>query len=117
VPDLPDLIVQLRADDFLQGKAVLAYFDEAVQLPYVFTGQPVIEADEQAVQPPGQVVAGRRIQGTMRVRTRARLIAIQVMPQAAQERLVAAVTVIHGVEQLIARQLARVGEGSLQLGF
>ena len=53
----------------------------------------------------------------MRIRPCARLVAVQVMPQAAQERLVAAVAVIDGVEQLIAGQLARVGEGLLQLGF
>src|SRR5713101_216931 len=39
------------------------------------------------------------------------------MTQAAQERLVAAVAVIDGVEQLIAGQLARVGEGLLQFGL
>ena len=46
----------------------------------------------------------------------ARLAAVQVIPQTAQERLVAAVAVIDGMEQLIAGQLARVGEGLLQLG-
>jgi len=95
-----------RAGDFLQGQAVLAYFDEVVQLPCVLAVQPVIEADEQVVQLSGQVFAGRRIQGTMRIGPCGRLVAVQVMPQAAQERLVAAVA----VKQLIGGQLARVGE-------
>jgi hypothetical protein len=105
------------AGDFLQGQAVFAYFDEVVHLPYVFADQPVIEADEQVVQPSGQVFVVRRTHGTMRIRPCARLAAVQVMPQAAQKRLVAAVAVIDGVEQLISGQLARVGEGLLQLGF
>jgi hypothetical protein len=42
----------------------------------------------------------------MRIRPCARLVAVQVMPQAAQKRLVATVAVIDGVEQLIARQMA-----------
>ena len=41
----------------------------------------------------------------------ARLVAVQLMPLAAQERLVAAVAVIDGAGQLIAGQLARAGEG------
>jgi hypothetical protein len=39
------------------------------------------------------------------------------MPQTAQERLVGAVAVIDGVEQLIAGQLAWIGECLLQLGL
>jgi hypothetical protein len=38
------------------------------------------------------------------------------VPQAAQERLVAAVAVIDSREQLITRQLARIGECAPQLG-
>ena len=106
-----------HAGDVLEGQAVLAYLDEVVQQPIVLAVQPVIEPDEQAVQPPGQVFVVGRIQGTIMACPCARLVAVQVMPQAAQERLVAAVAVIDGVEQLIAGQLARVGEGLLQLGF
>jgi len=38
------------------------------------------------------------------------LVTVQVMPQAPQERLIAAVVVFNGSGQLIAGQLARVGE-------
>ena len=103
-----------RPGDFLQGQAVFADFDEVVQLPRVLAVQPVLDPDEQAVQPPGQVLVIRRIHSTMMARFLARvcvvswcrvrqatgtgLVAVQVMPQAAQERLVAAVAVIDGVE-------------------
>ena len=92
--------------DLLQGQTVFADFDEVVQPPGVVAVQPVLKPDQEAVQPPGQVFAGRRIQGTMRIGPCGRLVAVQVMPQAAQERLVAAVA----VKQLIGGQLARVGE-------
>ncbi len=92
-----------------------------VQLPRVLAVQPVLKPDEETVQPHGQVLVVRRIHGTMLARPctrRARicaaswrrvrqapgigLVAVQVMPRAAQERLVAAVAIIDGIEQLIA---------------
>jgi len=68
-----------RAGDFLKGQAVFADFDEVVQLPRVLAVQPVLEPDEQAVQPPDQILVVRRIQSTMMARPCARLVAVQVM--------------------------------------
>jgi hypothetical protein len=52
-----------RACDVLQGQGVFADFDEVVQLLCVQAVQPVLKADQQAVEPPGQVLVIRRNQG------------------------------------------------------
>ena len=46
-----------------------------------------------------------------------RLVAVQLVPEPAQERLVAPVVVLHGLEQLVTGQPGRVPEGLAQFGL
>jgi hypothetical protein len=49
------------AGDFLQRQAVFADVDEVVEQPGLLAADAVIQADQQAAQPPGQVLEVRRV--------------------------------------------------------
>jgi hypothetical protein len=68
---------------------------------------------------PGQP-PGKRLRQRLEPREDAgagRLITVQLVPEPDEERLVAPVAVLHGLEQLVAGQPARVPEGLAQFGL
>jgi hypothetical protein len=51
-----DRVLGQRADDLFQRKALLSHLDEMVKQPGLLPAQPVFQHDQQAVQPPGQIL-------------------------------------------------------------
>jgi hypothetical protein len=61
LPGDRDRVLGERAGDFLQRQAVLADLDEMVKQPGLLAADAVIQADQQAVQPPSQVFVLSRV--------------------------------------------------------
>ena len=59
LPGDRDRVLGEGSGDLLQRQAVLADLDEMVQQPGLLAAVVVIQADQQAVQPPGQVSISR----------------------------------------------------------